>query len=85
MNFKKLLAALALLCGYNPRMMALLGIPLSVIFVLMTDASPSACRAAVMQILILLAPLARRESDPWTSLSAAALVCPAAAASSPGV
>ncbi len=69
-----LLSALALLCGYNPRLMALLGIPLSVIFVLMTGASPSACRAAVMQILMLLAPLVRRENDPWTSLSAAALL-----------
>ena len=69
-----LLSALALFCGHNPRLTALLGIPMSIAFVVMTGASPSACRAALMQTLLLLAPLVRREHDPWTSLSAAALL-----------
>lgn len=69
-----LIAALALLFGYNPRLTALFGIPLSVSFVLMTGASASACRSAVMQIIMLAAPLIRREQDSWTSLSAAAVL-----------
>lgn len=69
-----LIAALALLFGYNPRLTALLGIPLCVAFVLMTGASASACRSAVMQIIMLAAPLIRREHDSWTSLSAAAVL-----------
>lgn len=69
-----LVTALSLLCGYNPRLTALLGIPLSVAFVLMTGAAPSACRSAVMQIIMLTAPMVRRENDSWTSLAAAALL-----------
>lgn len=68
------LSFLAVLVGHNPRLTAVLGIPLVVAFVLMTGASPSACRAAVMQILMLTAPLVRRENDPWTNLSAASLI-----------
>ncbi len=41
------------------------------LFVLVTGASPSAVRAAIMQSLLLAAPLAGRENDPPTSLSAA--------------
>ena len=74
MHVSMLMAMVALFCGYNPRLTALIGIPLVVLFVLMTGASPSACRAAVMQILLLSAPLVRREQDTLTSLSAAALV-----------
>ena len=39
----------------------------------MTGASPSACRAAVMQVFLLLAPLCRREYDMPTALAAAGL------------
>ena len=38
-------------------------------FVLITGGSPSAVRAAVMQTLLLLAPLARRENDPPTTIA----------------
>lgn len=69
-----LIAALSMFFGYNPRLTALFGIPLSVAFVLMTGASASACRSAVMQIIMLTAPLIRREHDSWTSLSAAAVL-----------
>ena len=41
------------------------------LFVLLTGAGPSAVRAGVMQSLLLLAPLLRRENDSLTSLSAA--------------
>jgi len=69
-----LIAMIAFLCGGNPRLTALFGIPLAILFALMTGASPSACRAAVMQVLLLTAPLIRRENDTITSLSAAALI-----------
>lgn len=68
------LSVLVMLCGHNPRLTALLGVPLSVAFVLMTGASPSACRSAVMQTLMVTAPLVRREADSWTSLAAACLL-----------
>ena len=45
-----------------------------VFFALMTGASPSVCRAAVMQVLVLCAPLARREVDSATTLAAPALL-----------
>ena len=56
--------------GYSRRT-GLVCIPLIVLFVLMTGCSPSSLRAAVMQILILLAPFFDRESDSPTSLCAA--------------
>ena len=40
-------------------------------FVLVTGASPSAVRAAIMQSFLLVAPMLGRENDPITSLSAA--------------
>lgn len=40
-------------------------------FVLVTGAAPSAVRAGVMQSLLLMAPVLRRENDPLTSLSLA--------------
>lgn len=40
-------------------------------FVLVTGASPSAIRAAIMQSFLLVAPMVHRENDPLTSLSAA--------------
>lgn len=50
---------------------AIIGIGLVWCFVLVTGCSKSALRAAVMQTLLLMAPLLRRENDPITSLSAA--------------
>ena len=48
---------------------SILGIFLVWCFVLITGASPSAVRAAVMQTLLLAAPVVRRENDPPTTLS----------------
>ena len=53
------------------RRSALTGMGLVWAFVLVTGASPSAVRAGVMQSLLLMAPVLRRENDPPTSLSLA--------------
>ena len=53
------------------RRSALAGMGLVWAFVLVTGASPSAVRAGVMQSLLLMAPVLRRENDPPTSLSLA--------------
>lgn len=74
MHVSILLAMVSFCLGGNPRLTALIGYPIVVAFVLMTGASPSACRAAVMLGMLLAAPLLRRESDPLTTLGAAAFV-----------
>lgn len=74
MHVSILMTLIGYLCGKNPRLTALLGFPLVVVFVLMTGASPSACRAAVMQLFLLGASLVRRERDGLTALGAAALL-----------
>ncbi len=74
MHVSILLTMVTFCLGGNPRLTALIGYPVVVAFVIMTGASPSACRAAVMQGMLLAAPLLRRESDPLTTLGAAALV-----------
>lgn len=74
MHVSMLMMLVSLLCGGNPRLMAALGMPVVVLFALMTGASPSVCRAAVMELLLLAAPLVRRERDGATTLGAAALL-----------
>lgn len=74
MHVSMLMTLVALLCGGNPRLMAALGMPVVVLFALMTGASASVCRAAIMELLLLAAPLVRRERDGFTTLGAAALV-----------
>lgn len=56
------------------RLRAWIGIPMSVAFAIVTGASPSIVRAAVMECLVLTASLIGREADPPTSLAAAGLV-----------
>lgn len=56
------------------RRSALICLALVWTFVLVTGAVPSAVRSSVMQTLLLLAPLLRRENDPLTSLSAALML-----------
>ena len=73
MHVSILLGILTLLCGRRRWLCAVIGVPTVILFALMTGAMPSVVRAAVMQILWLLAPLLRRENDPATSLGAAAL------------
>ena len=79
-----LVGLLVFLLG-NGRHSALIGIVLIWGFVLVTGAGNSSLRAAIMQTLLLLAPILRRENDPVTSLSAALSLllacCPLAAKS----
>lgn len=74
MHTSILVGALLMLLRGRRKLAAVIGIPIVVIFVLMSGASPSAMRAGVMQILFLSSFLFRRESDPPTSLGAAMLV-----------
>lgn len=74
LHLSLLVTAVALLLFHNPRLTAFLGCPLIIMFALMTGASASVCRAAIMQIILLCAPLARRQYDPPTTLGTAALV-----------
>lgn len=74
MHVSILLGLVMLLCGNRRWLSALIGIPVVLVFTLMVGAVPSVVRAAVMQILLLIAPLLQRENDPPTSLGAAMLV-----------
>jgi competence protein ComEC len=65
-----LMGVLFLLLGRS-RLASLLGLGVLVLFVLMTGASPSVVRAALMLGLLLLAPIFREENDPPTSLALA--------------
>lgn len=60
---------LMLLSRKRRRLTAGLAIPVLILFALVTGCSPGTVRAAVMQIVLLLAPLFRRENDGPTSLS----------------
>lgn len=71
MHVSILLGMILLLCRSRRRLAACIGVPVVFVFVLMTGASASAVRAGCMQILLLLAPLVRRENDPPTSIMAA--------------
>lgn len=68
MHVMFLVALIQMLFGKG-RFSSLLCLPLLLIFVLMTGAQPSVIRAAVLQVLFLLAPLIERENDSITSLS----------------
>ena len=63
-----LVGMIQLLFGKSP-FGSILSIVLVWCFVLITGASPSAVRAAVMQTLLLLAPVVRRENDPPTTIA----------------
>ena len=73
MHVVLLIGLLVLLLGKSRRTTFIV-LPLVVIFTIMTGASPSTLRAALMQTMLLLAPVFRRESDKMTSLSAALLL-----------
>lgn len=73
MHLAFLMGVLRLITGRR-RAAAATGVPFILVFMAMAGMTPSVVRAGIMQILLLLAPLLRRENDPATSLSAAALV-----------
>lgn len=74
MHVSILMGMVWLLTGKRRRLAAVLGIPALIAFCMLTGAQPSTVRASVMQAVLLLAPLARREYDPLTALSAAMLL-----------
>lgn len=75
----------SLLLGKQNPLSAGLSIFLIFLYIALTGGSPSALRAAFMTSLLLLAPLAKRETDPPTTLSTALLLlllpCPYAISS----
>lgn len=73
LHVSMLMALLWLIAGRN-RHSSFLGLLLLGGFVLMTGATPSVTRAALMLVPMLLAPLLREENDPPTSLALAALL-----------
>lgn len=74
MHISMLVTLVGLLCGKNPRLTAIVGIPVITVFSLMTGASASVCRAAFMYVLVLLSPAFGREHDGLTALGGAALL-----------
>lgn len=68
------LTQLLLLLCRKRRLAAGLAIPVLAVFALVTGASPGTVRAVVMQAVLLLAPLFRRENDAPTSLGFALLL-----------
>ena len=74
MHVSILLGAVYLLTFRKKRLTALIGIPLVLIFAAMVGFSPSVTRAAIMQIIFLLAPILRRENDLPTTLGFSLLV-----------
>ena len=65
---------LTLLLGGSRRLTALVLIPVSILFTLMTGCTPSIVRAAIMIILLQLAPLLGRARDSATALGTALLL-----------
>lgn len=74
MHVSLLAGLVMLLCAKKRVLCAALGIPLVWFFVLLTGANASSVRAGIMQTMLLVSGLVRRERDPWTAFSAALLV-----------
>lgn len=69
MHISFLLGLIQTLTGRRGRA-AFIAVPIIVVFAAMTGGNPSVVRAGFMQVLLLLAPTLRRESDAITSISA---------------
>ncbi len=69
-----LFALIYMLAGKKRYLTALLGIPLLLLFALVAGLTPSILRACVMQSIMMLALLLRREYDPPSALAFAVLV-----------
>ena len=69
MHLAYLAGFLSLFLGKGSRRCALVSIPVIVVFALMAGSTPSVVRAAVMVILLQLAPLLGREGDSITSMA----------------
>ena len=71
MHVSLLSGLVMLLFAGRRKLAAMLGLPLVWFFVLLTGANASSVRAGVMQTVLLLAPLANRETDTPTAFAAA--------------
>lgn len=74
MHVTILLGFIALMTRKHRILTAAIGIPVVLLFVLMTGCSPSVIRAAVMHMIFLLGPLLLQETDTPTALCAAMLL-----------
>ena len=74
MHVSVLAGVIFLLLGAQRKAAAAAAIPVLALFVMLTGGAPATVRAALMQTVLLLAPLAEREYDPLTALSAALLL-----------
>lgn len=73
MHVSVLMGMILLLCGKRKKLAACLGIPVLVLFVLLSGVRPATVRAAIMYSVLLLGAFAEREYDSVTSLCAALL------------
>lgn len=74
MHLAYLAGFLALLLGRGSRRSALVSLPVIFLFVLVAGSTPSVVRAAIMIVMLQLAPLLGRERDGFTSLAFALFV-----------
>ena len=74
MHISVLMSAVILLCLGRKRLAAVLGIPLIILFCLVSGANPATIRAVIMQIVLLASLFLSREYDPITSLCTALLI-----------
>ena len=74
MHLAFLAGLISLLLGASRRLTALVLIPVSALFCLVAGCTPSVVRAAIMIVLLQLAPLLRREQDDCTALGTALLL-----------
>lgn len=74
MHLAFLAGLVSLLLGASRRLTALVLIPMSILFCLVAGCTPSVVRAAIMIVLLQLAPLFRRERDDCTALGTALLL-----------
>ena len=69
-----LFALVYLLCGKHRVLTAMLGIPILILFAFVAGLTPSILRACIMQAVMLLGMLLKREYDPPTALAASVLL-----------
>ena len=74
MHLAYLAGFLSLLLGRGSRRTALVSLPVILLFTLMAGCTPSVVRAAIMIVMLQLAPLLGREQDSFTSLAFALLL-----------
>ncbi|MBO5340621.1 MAG: DNA internalization-related competence protein ComEC/Rec2 [Oscillospiraceae bacterium] len=74
MHLAYLAGFIFLLLGRGKRVTALLGIPMILLFTVVAGCTPSVVRAAIMVILLQIAPLLGRERDDFTALAFALLL-----------